>query len=284
MNENNCSQGTKLLWIASYPKSGNTWMRMFLSAYRNGGNVNINSTGAFAFDDMHRYTTQVVSPKPYTEMDPEEMAAVRGAYLVHMINTGSHGRMFMKTHSCVGTVAEYPNIPQCFTEGAIYIVRDPRDVVCSYNHHCDHDTMDKTIDFMLKDGAAINHDSRYHALGTWGQHVESWLQPHLDFPRHIVRYEDMLSSPKKTFKGVVDFLGWDYDETLFSRSLKATSFERLKKQEEKSGFREQSLSGVNFFRKGKTGSWKEQLSDNQEKRLTDAFSEIMETLGYLPKE
>ena len=275
--------GTKILWIASYPKSGNTWMRMFLSAYRNGGVVDINRTGAFAYDDMSKYTYQVVSPKPLNEMDPEEMAAVRGAYFVHMLNCGLGGRLFMKTHCCVGDIAGYPTIPEIFTEAAIYLVRDPRAVCCSYAHHCQM-SIDETIDFMMKEAATINHDTRYHTLGTWEQHVNSWFNPEIEYPRFVVRYEDMVKNPKKTFKDIIEYLGWEYDETTFSKALKATEFARLKKQEEKSGFREQSLAGANFFRSGKTDSWKDELSEKQEKRLTDAFSDMMKAIGYLPKE
>jgi hypothetical protein len=260
---------------------------MFLSAYRNNGIVNINQTGAFSYDDMSKYTFQVVSPKPLEEMEPDEMASVRGAYLCHLLNQGNGDRLFLKTHSLIGKLAGFPTIPETFTEGAIYAVRDPRDVVCSYAHHCD-DNIDSTIDFILKPGAAINHGSRYHALGTWQEHVTSWLDPEVPFPRHIVRYEDMVENPTETFNGIVEFLGWkdasEYKEheykKLLEKAINATSFSKLKSQESKVGFREQSTSGVNFFRKGRVGSWEDQLTDKQEKRITEAFSELMEKLGY----
>ena len=272
---------SKILWLASYPKSGNTWMRMFLSAYRNSGIVNINHTGPFAYDDMAKYTYQVISPKPYTELAPEEMAAVRGAYFVHLLNMGRGDRLFVKTHSCIGLLAEYPTIPEVFTEGGLYMVRDPRDVCVSYAHHCQM-SIDETIDFMLKPAATINHDTRYHALGTWEEHVKTWVDKDIAFPRHIVRYEDMVNEPKKTFSRVVEFLGWDVDKDLVDKSIEGTEFSKLKHQEEKYGFREQSHSGAHFFRKGKIGSWKDEMTDKQVKRLTDAFAETMKPLGYEP--
>ncbi len=270
---------SKILWLASYPKSGNTWMRVFLSAYRNHGYAEINKTGPFSYDDMSKYTYQVVSPKPYTEMKPQEMAAVRGAYLVHMTNLGQGDRLFLKTHSCIGHLADFPAIPEILTEGAIYLMRDPRDVCVSYAHHCQM-SIDETIEFMTKEGATINHDTRYHALGTWSQHVISWVDPEVGFPRHFVRYEDMKKHTLKTFKNTVEFLGWEYDEDIMKKTLEAVKFSNLRKQEDKDGFREQSYSGAKFFRKGEVGSWKEELTNEQAQRIVDAFGDTMEKLGY----
>ena len=162
---------------------------------------------------------------------------------------------------------------------AICIIRDPRDVAVSYAHHC-QDNVDNTIDFMLKTAATINHDTRYHALGTWQEHVKSWLDPEVGFPRYVVKYEDMKNKPQKTFKGIVKFLGWDVDDDLLEASIDATRFSNLKKQEDESGFKEQSYSGANFFRKGSVGSWKEELTDAQSQRLVNEFGELMEKLGY----
>ena len=270
---------SKITWLASYPKSGNTWMRMFLASYSSDSPVDINHTGAFSYDDMAKYTYQVVSPKPIDELEAHEMAAIRGAYLVHMTNFAQDGRLFMKTHSCIGDVADYPMIPQEFTDSAIYMVRDPRDVVCSYAHHC-NDSIDETIDFMLKPAATISHNTRFNALGTWEEHFKSWLADDLDFPRIFVKYEDMVEKPEALFRKVVEFLGWELDEDKLKRAIANTEFETLKKQEKTKGFKEQSTAGVNFFRQGKVGKWKDQLSDKQEKRISDAFTETMEKLGY----
>jgi hypothetical protein len=270
----------RLFWLASYPKSGNTWLRMFLLAYRNGGEADINEPGAFGYDDMSEYTYQIVSPKPVDHLDPDEMAAIRGAYFVHLLRlTPLEQRRFLKTHSCIGDCAEFPNIPSCFTEGAVYLIRDPRDVAVSYAHHSKK-TIEQVIELMTKENAVIRTGSRFHALGTWEEHVKSWLNPEIDFLRYVVRYEDMKNNPEEMFSGIVKFLAWDLDEGLLKRSIENTKFSKLKKQEDAKGFREQSFDEVKFFRKGEIGSWKEVLTADQSNRLTDQFGETMEKLGY----
>jgi len=273
---------SKILWLASYPKSGNTWLRLFLSAYHADRPAKINETGPFSYDDMSPYTWQMVAPKPLDECSHEEMAAMRGAYLAHLTNIGNGDRVFVKTHACRGELEEYPVIPLWCSEAAIYIVRDPRDVVCSYAHHCE-DSYDRTIELLQHENQIINIKSRYHVIGSWTQNIRSWLTNegrHGELKRLVLRYEDMLNKPHATFGTVVRFLGWDFDDARLHRAIISCSFDNLADQEKISGFRECSPTGVSFFRKGQPGGWRDELNHEQISRIEDAHGETMEVLGY----
>lgn len=270
----------KLWWLASYPKSGNTWLRMFLSAYHTGS-LDINKTGPFAYDDMAAYTYQSIACKALSECSAEEIVAYRGAYLAHLLSMGKEekSRFFMKTHNCLGELFEYPLIPECFTEAAFYVVRDPRDVAVSYAHHCEQDP-DETIAFMANPNACINHETRFHVLSSWSSHVRSWIDPKCKIKRHVIRYEDMMQRPWTTFGKVVKSLGWDLDNERLEHAINLSSFDKLKDQENRNGFVERGSPDVEFFRKGQIGSWKDELSADQVAKIESDHGPIMEELGY----
>jgi len=107
-------------------------------------------------------------------------------------------------------------------------------------------------------------------MGRWDIHVKSWTEaPGL--PRHVVRYEDLLDKPAKVMRGLLDFLSVKPDSAKLARSIKATTFEAMKKQEEAHGFRERPEGMQAFFAKGQSGVWREDLTPAQVGRLREAF-------------
>ena len=121
----------------------------------------------------------------------------------------------------------------------------------------------------------------HELMGSWTQHVESWTgRPN---PRlHLVRYEDLLESPFKSFGGIARFLGINASRDRLDKAIKQSSFKVLKNQEKAKGFIERPAKAEAFFRKGEAGQWRRELSPEQVKRLIGDHREQMERFGYVP--
>ena len=175
-----------------------------------------------------------------------------------------------------------PIINFAVTSGAIYIVRNPLDVAISLAHHMGR-TIDEAIETMASpDTETPINEKRVHEIwGSWTQHVESWTRkPHPAI--YIMRYEDMLSDPQKIFDGLARHLLLDASPEQVAQALDRSSFQRLKSQEEKEGFREKPEKAERFFREGRAGQWKEILSSKQIDRIVNDHRGPMMRFGYLP--
>jgi hypothetical protein len=168
---------------------------------------------------------------------------------------------------------------------AVYILRNPLDVAVSYANHMATD-LDTAIRRMgdASHGLCLN-ESRLHIqlrqrLLTWSGHVESWTRQ-TDIPMHVVRYEDMKLNPMDAFRGIVQFLGIDCPDERIENAVEMSSFSRLKKQEQESGFREKPPNAASFFRKGEMGDWRNHLSAAQRDRLIRDHGRVMREFGYL---
>ncbi len=270
----------KIWWLASYPKSGNTWLRMFLTAYARGGFVNINMAEGLGTSDLNAYFYQAVSPRPIERLRPEEILLIRPAALLHMTSFYNNPKapFFLKTHSMYKY--ELGTIPHPLTHGAIYLVRDPRDIAVSYAKHCGK-PLDLIIAAMGNAQHAL-HDEQspiFQLLGTWSMHVQSWLDATL-IKRLVIRYEDLLEQPRESFFGILKFIQYQLNQPVFDRALAATTFDALRAQEDRIGFKERRC-GDRFFNQGKTGAWKDTLSKAQSDRIESDHREVMQTMGYL---
>jgi len=271
-----------IIWLASYPKSGNTWMRAFLhNLLRNPpAPVPINELTQFTLGDTLVEWYAEVAGRPVADLSDEEYARLRPA--VHRLFTRQHpDSVFVKTHMALGDVGGASTITMDDTAGAIYIVRDPRDVAISAASHFATD-IDGAITIMQQPAARTRYDGinvpQYY--GTWSQHVRSWTTE-----QHgrllVVRYEDMLAKPGPTFGRVAKFLGLKPPPERLVRAIKFASFDELQKQERKSGFIERSkVTGEPFFRAGRAGQWRERLSAAQIARISEAHHEVMAKFGY----
>ena len=121
----------------------------------------------------------------------------------------------------------------------------------------------------------------YEVYGSWSQHVLSWTRkPHPAI--YVMRYEDMLNEPDKTFGGLARHLLFDAGEDQLAEAIRRSSFDALRDQEEVEGFRERPKPSKKFFREGRADQWKEILTAEQVKRIVDAHKEQMMRFGYLP--
>jgi hypothetical protein len=274
-----------ILWLASYPKSGNTWMRAFLhNLLRNPDQpFDINNLTNFTLGESLTPWFQKLDPRPASEYSFEEVAAMRPQ--VHrMMTEASPDTVFAKIHNMLAESFGHPLVNMDVTAGAIYMVRNPLDVAISYAHHMGV-SVDDSITVMNKPGAHTGNDDRhvYEHQGSWTENVLSWTQrpmPQL----HVVRFEDMLHLPLKTFGKVATFLGMKPPKARLEKAIRFSSFRVLRQQEQEHGFKERAAETREFFRKGEAGQWRNTLSPEQVKRIVEANREQMARFDYLPKE
>lgn len=281
-----------LVWLASYPKSGNTWTRNFLHNLLDVNNANTEAMTTTDINAMQAKTTwdsayvwynPFLDGKMFNEVQPQQIAAVRMQSHEFMAQKAGDGLLFVKTHNAMA--ADHGGIPfinPAVTAGAVYIIRNPLDVVISYSNHLNR-SIDQTIKLLSKKGAMIlgSEKMAYELHGSWSEHVYSWTRkpnPSL----HIMRYEDMLDKPQETFSQLTAFLRIDADADKIAKAIDASSFEKLKEQEQKSGFTEKPENAKQFFRKGQSGEWRSVLTKRQIKAIVTMQGEQMARFGYMP--
>lgn len=273
-----------IVWLASYPKSGNTWLRAFLLNLMTDAEqpVDINKMAALTQGDSQARWYAEFDARPPPALSAGDLARLRPK--VHArIAASSANSVLVKTHNALVEVAGSAMISQSETAGVIYVVRNPLDVALSYADHLGVQ-VDSIFDLMATRGfatpASETHVPEHHS--SWSSHVKSWTQvahPAL----HVVRYEDMASRPAVTFAAIARFLGMNPVRDAMLRAVRFSSFKVLRAQEKKSGFVERTPVQKSFFRAGKSGNWRTQLTQAQIRRLLYDHREQMERFDYVPK-
>lgn len=273
----------KILWLASYPKSGNTWLRVFLhNLFRDPNEpYDINKLHEFCSADSVSAWYEQMAGRKATELSEEEVASLRPK--VHEALTRIHpDTVFVKTHNALIVSHGTEMITMAQTAGAIYVVRNPLDVALSYADHYGLD-IDTAIEALNLPGQAMTNTERhvYQVFGSWSENVKSWTgNPHPAL--HVMRYEDMTDRPLETFGAVAAFLGLRPTRERLQRAIDNSSFGELQKQEAARGFEERSEKAEKFFRKGQSGQWREVLTPAQVDRIVSAHEEQMRRFGYWP--
>ena len=279
----------KLVWLASYPKSGNTWFRLLvanLSATEQPADINdmderggiASARGIFEFHTMldagllSHDETDALRPRVYEAMAADD--EVEGVRLV-------------KAHDAyLATPLGEPLMAGSrAAAGAIVIVRDPRDIAASLANHR-HTSVDAAIDFMADKRAAFaavksaQVTQLRQRLLDWSGHVASWLDQ-ADIPVHLVRYEDMQADPLPSFMAAMAFAGRAVSPADAARAVDFASFDRLQAQELQHGFTEWRPRGSGlFFRRGESQAWRRELTADQVQRIESAHGPMMKRLGY----
>lgn len=273
----------QLVWIASYPKSGNTWMRAFLHNYirQPDAPYDINRLTDLAAADVNAEHYRRYDPRPATDYSIADVQRMRP--LVHRDLTALDSTLvFVKTHNARLQVAGAPLITPEVTAGAIYIVRDPRDVAASYSRHLGR-SIDDTIAFMADRGAATGGTGAkvYEWHSSWSVHVQSWTSrpdPHV----HVVRYEAMAAAPAAAFGPLIRWLGQDPPPERLSRAIRFSAFGELRGQEQAKGFSERVAESTGpFFATGQPGQWRAVLTPAQCARIERDHGTLMQRFGYL---
>lgn len=272
-----------IVWLASYPKSGNTWVRMLLNNYflSDVTRQDLNSLDLTTFGGSSKSSYRAVTEKDVdTLTDPEIMALTAQAQAY--IASRQAGLSFVKTHNLLSENHGIPLITPQVTRAGLYIIRNPLDTVLSVADHFGL-SVDGAIDFMNnRNGSTAPTETMVRQVFcSWSINVASWTtQP--PFPVWTVRYEDLHSDTEKMIIEVLRFLDAEVDIKKLQRAIKQSSFKSLKAMEKRDGFSEKSRHSKSFFRKGKTDQWKSKLSDEQVHKIVQANYPQMKRFGYVP--
>ena len=273
----------KIWWLASYPKSGNTWLRAVLTTLLSRAPVDINNmeilggmgSRRIAFDDTLGIDSAHLSFEQETNLRPR---------VYEIWAEESERPRYCKVHDAYHlTPSGEPLFPVTATRGAVYVVRDPRAVAVSFAHHMGR-SIDDVIAMMDAPTTVFGGSTRQlprnlrQRLLRWNDHVESWLAA--PFPVHVVRYEEMLEDPHAAFAGVATFLCLPCDPEAVAAAVDATRFSRLQAQEREVGFVEKPWNATAFFREGTIDGWRRNLNPDQAMRITASHGAVMQLLGY----
>ena len=282
-----------IIWIASYPKSGNTWLRSFLASvfYTEDANSNFKN-----LNNIKQYPLRSHFNGLINDFKDVDQIVKNWSLSQDLINQDKKVK-FLKTHHVNCKINGFNFSNHKNTLGAIYIVRDPRNVITSIQYHWSK-SIEDSQKFIFDDQKwiGVNWDDKKPDLvasdekntnfptliGSWKSHYNMWKHTQKNFL--LIKYEDLINNPKNEFLKILEYLkniiNFDIDEQKLNKAIIETSFDNLSKMELKNGFIEQSWKR-NFFRKGKIGDWKESLDNKLSKKIEDTFYKEMKYLGYI---
>lgn len=279
------SANKNIVWLASYPKSGNTWFRAFLTALLAEGEIDINKLGTNGiFSGKNNIENILDLNADYlNEQEAEMFQRITYDYLA----ARSTETLFIKIHDAfiLSTRDGLPRVSEEGVKQAVYFVRNPLDVALSMANHIGK-PVDTAIDKYIANraGAFVTKSNSPYSqfrqpLGTWSMHVESWLT-NPSFPVHFIKYEEMKENPFETFKRAVEVLDLDITDEQISRAIEETRFENLQRKEKEQGFREKQIPSSAFFFRGQVGRWKTELTEEQVEKIRNANEPMMRRFGY----
>tara|TARA_A100001234_G_C12589242_1_gene369737 strand:- start:181 stop:1032 length:852 start_codon:yes stop_codon:yes gene_type:complete len=282
-----------IFWIASYPKSGNTWVRSLLSSYY------YTNDGKFRDDSLLKNIGQFPEKKHFKNFDynisvPGDTAKF-WIKAQELINKDKKIRFF-KTHNFLGKINNTQFTNEENTLGAIYILRDPRNVITSVKNHFEM-TYEDSLEFMLNerkftyDYFKKNDYGDFQFLSSWEKNYQTWINNKI-FPTLVIKYEDLINQNFEEFKKIINFIDnltnckKKFDEKKALNALSTTSFSSLKKFENTIGFSEALDSKIRknkipFFHLGPKNNWKEILDKDFQIKINEIFKNNLNELNYI---
>jgi len=279
-----------IIWLASYPKSGNTWVRSIISSllYSNDGNFNFELMLKVSQFPEKKYFKDFVNDfSNFNEIKESWISAQDKINLDNQIK-------ILKTHQGKYTVGKNSFTNDQNTLATIYIVRDPRTLISSISNHYTL-PIDSVCDF-LTTPQIIGNTKKWEdketgmqcLLGKWNDHYRSWTRNKNNFL--LIKYEDLIQNPENELEKIINFLKKYLDvktnDNKNKKILETTSFKNLKEMEQKGLFRENVLnkkddSKVNFFHLGPANNWKDNLNEDVKNKIEKNFYNEMKELDYL---
>ena len=275
-----------IIWLASYPKSGNTWVRLFLNSliFAPNETININDIKLGQFP-ARKYFKDITN-----NIDDVKEFIQNCNYAQSKINLDNKIKFF-KTHNAFWKIGQ-----DCFTndentKGIIHIVRDPRNVITSIKNHYGYENYKEALDFMKHENniIGVKNSTKEEDLPTpissWKLHYNSWKNPiNLKSKYILIKYENLINNPYSEFSKIIKFIEKiseiKFKEKNILKSIENTKFENLQKQEEKEGFKE-SPNNNKFFYLGPKNNWQSLLDKNIKDDIETSFKNEMQDLGYL---
>jgi aryl sulfotransferase len=275
----------RLVWLASFPKSGNTWTRLFLNAYLHPErpDVDINEVEISLHAGNRDLFDRVIGLEA-SDLTPAEIDRYRPD-VYRQVAVEADEPLFVKVHDCWRrTDLGAPLFPLEVTAATVYLVRDPRAVAPSYANHYGLSLDDAIVKMNSSQRIATGGERGLplqlpQIVDTWSAHVSSWLDQD-ELPVHLVRYEDLHAAPETVFSGILAAAGIPVDGARVAAAVAATRFERLRAKEETTGFKERLPGAPRFFRRGQAHGWREELSPAQIAAIEAAHGPVMARLGY----
>jgi hypothetical protein len=278
----------KIFWLASYPKSGNTWLRILLTNYlRNAEQpADINSLDGGPSASARQVFDDHVGLEA-SDLTQEQIERYR-PFVYEKMSQQAKEPLFLKVHDAFTyTPYGYPLISKSATAGVIYLLRNPLDVAVSFAHH-GASTVERMVQKMAEeDFAFVDNPQRLHTqlrqrLLSWSGHVRSWVdEPGLRVM--VMRYEDLKADTMAVFRAIVRFCGLDVDQARIEKAVRFSQFEQAQKQEAQHGFSER-MGADAFFRKGQVGAWREELSPELAQKMIADHGPVMQRFGYLDQD
>lgn len=273
-----------LYWLASYPKSGNTWFRIFIENLLADGerpaDINHLSIGHAAnrawLDDLLGFASADLG---------DDAVEPLWAQALDWYGRTLRQPVYLKIHDAFAALAAPSPSGVSGTRGALYLLRNPLDVVPSLANHyrCDLDAAITLLGDRRRELSPNTTGLRVQLrqrLGDWSGHVLGWVDG-LGERCHVVRYEDLLAAPLETFRAAARFLQLPDAPSRVAKAIRFSAFDELARQEAASGFRERLQPGSRFFDKGLSGQGRLRLSAAQVERIVAAHGAVMQRFGYL---
>ena len=283
-----------IIWLASYPKSGNTWVRSFLSSllYSKDGRADLNSIhiSQYPLTDHFKGLTN--------EFENINVLSEKWILSQDLLNLDNKIKFF-KTHHVMCNFGKNSFTNYKNTFGVIYIVRDPRNVITSILNYYSKKNYEEAKEFLFDERKIIGVDlsKKYENIGSsniitlissWKTHYNSWK----NFKKNylLIKYENLISNPNEEFKKISEFLSKlmniKIQEDKIMMAIENNTFENLKKIEEKDGFAEaikdlKTGKTKNFFNLGPRNNWQEKLDIEIKQSIEEKFEIEMRELGYL---
>ncbi len=276
-----------IIWLTSYPKSGNTWVRSFLSAYyfSQDGDFNFNLLESFKqFPSKDFVNLNLKNPLDIVKQwEPVQEDILSKKKIV-----------FLKTHNALISLNNTKFTSPKYTLGFIYIIRDPRNLITSLKNHTDI-SYEEALSFMLDKNTVlydtkVNDYDAAHFISSWRMHYKSWLNNDV-FKKMIIRYEDLENNSHEIFYKLINFTNSlmkrndKVDEKKLEKAIETTNFNNLRKKEENGEFNENAISlktneKVKFFNMGYKNNWNKILPQELKIKLNDKFKDDISYLRY----
>jgi hypothetical protein len=272
-------------WLASYPKSGNTWLRLLLANYFSESDDphDINAPGVTRGVARARWLFDNFLGLPSSDLTASEALALQPAAFEIMARRNA-APIWLKVHDQQQRIGSGWLFPATASGAVVYIIRNPLDVAVSNAFHDGHADMDRAV-AKLCDARRVIGDrgstQMPQLIGDWSTHVRSWADQS-EIPVLVVRYEDMLANTADALALVLAFARPEVP--ILPRKLELavahSRIEQLQSAERRAGFREAPRPGTAFFRSGRSGDWRHHLSIAQADRIRAAHLAVMKRFGY----